>query len=87
MGGFFSKYKSKSNSDKYLKFDEDNCPICLSEMKAKNTIILECYHKFHASCIFKTMATNNRKCPLCRTKIKFKYPRTQPNITYRSNIF
>lgn len=74
MGNYFQK------NNKYQKFDENACPICLSEMKNNNTIILDCCHKFHASCIFKSLASKNFKCPLCRRRIKYKYPRRRRTI-------
>ena len=48
---------------------ENECPICYEILTNKNVCVLECYHKFHLSCVlnlYKTDNSYNNKCPLCR---------------------
>lgn len=60
--------KERKNRNK----NEDNCSICLDQMR-NNNIILPCNHKFHNKCIKKLFITfHDNKCPLCRAK--YKYP-------------
>lgn len=77
MGNTFNKLNKKPV---YYKFNENKCSICLDKFKKNNTIILDCYHKFHASCIFKSMAAKHFKCPLCRKLIRYKYPKRKRHI-------
>ena len=74
MGNLIHKFFNQTQH--YTEFNNDNiCPICLETMSIKGTIVLDCCHKFHASCIFNSLASNNKNCPLCRDKINYKYPR------------
>lgn len=79
MGNIFTRIFKNSNN--YIEFDENDCPICLDKITDNNIIILNCKHQFHASCIFETMNKTNKRCPLCRKKIKYKYPK-QSRFTY-----
>lgn len=76
MGNLINILLKKQQNNEYTEFDDDNiCPICLDPLKSHNIIILNCSHKFHASCIFKSLSSSSRKrCPLCRDKIKYDYP-------------
>ena len=47
---------------------QENCPICLDEIKEKNFSVTGCGHKFHTTCLITSIKTNNN-CPLCRTQI------------------
>jgi hypothetical protein len=47
---------------------QENCCICFDELSETNKVTLECGHRFHFSCILRTDRTENRKCPLCRTR-------------------
>ena len=70
MGNILKKILHKDI--KYVIFNnDDECPICINNMDEINTVILECGHKFHASCMFTSIKTNFHKCPLCRKKIRF----------------
>ena len=71
MGNIIRKFNNNQDICKGL---EDTCPICLINYQEKNIIILECGHKFHASCIFQTLAVNHNKCPLCRKRMRYIYP-------------
>jgi hypothetical protein len=72
MGNIINFSKNQNNT--YIKIDYDNfCPICLDIIKDNNIIILDCKHKFHASCIFNSLYHKKYRCPICREKIKYKY--------------
>ena len=45
------------------------CAVCMELINDTDKIILKCGHKFHATCMFSSIMTNNYKCPLCRTII------------------
>ena len=46
------------------------CPICMDEIDpTKNTIITDCGHCFHASCLMTNAKQNGFDCPYCRTKM------------------
>lgn len=45
----------------------DNCPICLD--KFKNTLTLNCGHKFNTSCL---LQVENNLCPLCREPYNYQ---------------
>ena len=50
---------------------QDNaCPICFDDVEmTKNCIITECGHKFHASCLLRSVVHNNLDCPCCRFEL------------------
>jgi hypothetical protein len=44
------------------------CPICMDVIESKaNTVITECGHSFHCSCLMKNAVHNGFGCPYCRT--------------------
>ena len=46
------------------------CPICFDDINpTKNCIITECGHKFHASCLMRSVAHENFDCPCCRFEL------------------
>lgn len=48
----------------------DDCPICMEALDAsKNFAATECGHKFHLSCLMKSVVHNGFGCPYCRTKM------------------
>lgn len=54
---------------------QENCPICMEEIKNTNCCTLECGHKYHLPCIFQLYKQNaefNNKCPLCRKEFTEK---------------
>ena len=74
MGNIIRKSNNNPNKEESLSEFDNLCPICLIKFKEKNLIVLNCGHKYHASCIFQTLAINHNKCPLCRKKMKYIYP-------------
>jgi hypothetical protein len=47
-----------------------DCPICFDDIDAnKNCVITECGHKFHASCLLRSIAHSNFDCPCCRFEL------------------
>ena len=43
------------------------CPICMDPIDGnKNSVVTECGHKFHCSCLMKNSCHNGFDCPLCR---------------------
>jgi hypothetical protein len=48
-----------------------DCIICTDKIKKKNLVALTCCHIFHTSCVIKLVRKRTRKCPLCRTKIRW----------------
>jgi hypothetical protein len=44
-----------------------DCPICMDPIDGKkNSVVTECGHKFHCSCLMKNSCHNGFDCPLCR---------------------
>ena len=41
------------------------------KIQKKNVVSLECGHMFHTNCIICLVKKRNRKCPLCRTRIRW----------------
>ncbi len=61
--------------------DLDNeCLICISEMNNKNKVVLECCHIYHSECVINLIKKRTRKCPLCRTKIKWNTKQLKRHI-------
>ena len=46
------------------------CTICFDSLTAANVFELECGHVFHTHCLVKLIKSRNRKCPLCRHRIR-----------------
>ncbi len=44
---------------------KDECIICFSSFKKKQTVITTCEHKFHKTCLIKWLRIDNI-CPICR---------------------
>lgn len=59
---------------KAIERNERDCPICLTKLYEKKTILLSCSHVFHANCLgaFETFSDGQRKCPVCRSSYKKK---------------
>ena len=67
-------------------FEETSCPICLDEfektgLRARNTTITKCGHKFCTSCII-LHARRNDDCPCCRTSMSAPIHKEVPDPTY-----
>jgi hypothetical protein len=49
------------------------CPICFDDIDVnKNCVVTECGHKFHASCLLRSVAHSNFACPCCRFELAEK---------------
>jgi len=49
------------------------CPICFDDIDTnKNCAVTECGHKFHASCLLRSVAHSNFACPCCRFELAEK---------------
>jgi hypothetical protein len=47
-----------------------DCPICYCEMNASNSVLTDCKHRFHRTCLEKWACTQDHlNCPMCRTDI------------------
>jgi hypothetical protein len=58
------------NSSQSLVVD---CPICFDDIDVnKNCVVTECGHKFHASCLLRSVAHSNFACPCCRFELAEK---------------
>ena len=52
------------------KADNDFCPICLDKFDDAEMYYIEpCSHEFHTTCITPWWQTNNKTCPVCRSRI------------------
>jgi hypothetical protein len=65
---------------------QDNaCPICFDDVEmTKNCIITECGHKFHASCLLRSVVHNNLDCPCCRFEL-VESPQEEDDEDYDEN--
>jgi len=74
--GYFKgeKYEYCENCDPYVMEREDDCCICLSNEKSV-WVKTKCGHIFHSACWANVLSEGQkreRKCPLCRTVVKFQ---------------
>ena len=45
----------------------DDCPICFEVIdNTQNMVITGCKHKFHATCLLRSIQTGGYRCPNCR---------------------
>jgi hypothetical protein len=45
----------------------DDCPICLEVIdNTQNVVITGCKHKFHTTCLLRSIQTGGYRCPNCR---------------------
>ena len=63
------------------------CAICIEKMSNKDLVVLECCHMFHTECIITLIKKRNRKCPLCRTRIKWNIPQLLKHILLTKDKF
>ena len=74
-----------------MKYDNnENCPLCLKEMKNTKVQHTLCGHTFHSNCLeqqFTSKFNNNKKCALCRVDItdeeKLK-PKRHPSTRHKN---
>jgi hypothetical protein len=57
-------------TEKYTRHQEEECPICLDNVKCVKFVKLNCNHKFCVRCVIKSvkMVRNIYSCALCRCK-------------------
>ena len=61
--------RTKKKTKKKEKKEREDCSICMSKVKSKNSCTLKCGHEFHLSCIFdlyNQQSGYRNKCPNCR---------------------
>jgi hypothetical protein len=45
----------------------DDCPICFEEIEDTNNVVITiCRHKFHSTCLFRSVQSSVYRCPNCR---------------------
>ncbi|CAD5125729.1 DgyrCDS13938 [Dimorphilus gyrociliatus] len=57
---------------KALERKETDCPICLTKLCDKKTLLLSCSHVFHFTCLgaFESFSDGQKNCPVCRSSYK-----------------
>lgn len=65
------------------KYMVKECIICFDKIKKKDSVFLECSHKFHTNCVIQLVRKRTRKCPLCRTRIRW----TVKQLIKHNNLF
>lgn len=58
-------------TEKYTLDQEEECPICLDNVKCFKFVEFNCKHKFCVKCVVKSIRTNRKdihSCALCRSK-------------------
>lgn len=62
------------------KMNQEECPICLSEVKSKDKIITLCNHEFHKICLDMWNKKSNL-CPICRKEtFEIQFPIYKDNL-------
>ena len=51
---------------------QDECPICLEELKTKKSIKTSCDHTYHEECMNVSLESS-LKCPMCRKEFQYTY--------------
>ena len=63
------------------------CPICMDAIDAsKNSVVTDCGHSFHCSCLMKNAAHNGFGCPYCRTTMA-EEPLVEDEDEYEDDVF
>lgn len=57
------------------EFTPESCPICLDDIKDKNTVVTKCGHTMHLECMLQHLKQQrqnyrNGNCPICRETIE-----------------
>lgn len=57
------------------EFTPESCPICLDDIKEKNTVVTKCGHTMHLECMLQHLKQQrqnyrNGNCPICRETIE-----------------
>jgi hypothetical protein len=58
---FLQKIYNAKKGMRYVKFDEEECPICLEDFTNRNTFLPSCDHAICENCLIKC-----DRCPICR---------------------
>jgi hypothetical protein len=58
-------YPLRVNLEKVRNVPDEDCSICLDELKSDSCVKTPCSHIYHEKCI-KVSLENSNKCPLCR---------------------
>lgn len=58
---FLQKIYNAKKGTRYIKFDEEECPICLEDFTNRNTFLPRCDHAICENCLIKC-----DRCPICR---------------------
>ena len=59
---------------------DNECIICTCEIKKEDLVVLECCHMYHSECVKNLVTKRTRKCPLCRTKIRWNIKQLDRHI-------
>lgn len=52
-----------------LKYNLNECILCLEKFDSNNKIVLNCFHELCINCFFKYISNQNKDCFLCRKKM------------------
>jgi len=64
----FDAFIGAMNLEKEFDAETIDCPICMDPIDGnKNSVVTECGHKFHCSCLMKNSCHNGFDCPMCRS--------------------
>lgn len=63
------KHQDEDQDEDQEETDKDECAICLCELTKTNFTSTECGHRFHSSCVFKSLMIRGIGCPLCRREL------------------
>ena len=80
--------KRKKNNKRKKKINKikKDCVICLENIRDNDDIVLECAHKYHTDCIITMVRKRYRKCPICRTKIRWDISKLKKHKKISENI-
>lgn len=74
------------------EFTLETCPICLDDIKEKNTVVTKCGHTMHLECMLQHLKQQRQKyrdgnCPICRETIETfqQRPALPATVTALSN--
>ena len=62
------EFEAENNVTETIVQETIECPICMDPIDGnKNSVVTECGHKFHCSCLMKNSCHNGFDCPMCRS--------------------
>ena len=59
---------------------DNECLICTYDIKKKDIVVLECCHIYHSKCVVNLVKKRIRKCPICRTRIRWNVKQLNRHI-------